>query len=123
MPVGLLQNLNSLVSQSRRNLPIGGSSAQSMHHHGVALSLHPLQQLAHPAVAHSHPLGRLPLTDHLVLSSFQPLQPVPFLLAHRDSFHPSALRLSRGTFYFGQLGIFHFGATIRYAISPARGTV
>jgi hypothetical protein len=32
-------------------------------------------------------------------------------LAHRDSFHPSALRLSRGTFYFGQLGTFHFGAT------------
>jgi hypothetical protein len=32
-------------------------------------------------------------------------------LAHRDSFHPLALRLSRGTFYFGQLGTSHFGAT------------
>jgi hypothetical protein len=32
-------------------------------------------------------------------------------LAHLDSFHPSALRLSRGTFYFGHLGTFHFGAT------------
>jgi hypothetical protein len=32
-------------------------------------------------------------------------------LAHPDSFHPSALRLSIGTFYFGQLGTFHFGAT------------
>jgi hypothetical protein len=31
--------------------------------------------------------------------------------AHFDSFHPSALRLSIGTFYFGQLGTFHFGAT------------
>jgi hypothetical protein len=34
-------------------------------------------------------------------------------LAHRDSFHPLALRLSRGTFYFGQLGTSHFGATHR----------
>jgi hypothetical protein len=34
-------------------------------------------------------------------------------LAHRDSFHPSAFRLSIGTFYFGQLGTFHFGATWR----------
>jgi len=33
-------------------------------------------------------------------------------LAHRDSFHPLALRLSRGTFYFGQLGTSHFGATV-----------
>jgi hypothetical protein len=32
-------------------------------------------------------------------------------LAHSDSFHPSALRLSIGTFYFGQLGTSHFGAT------------
>jgi hypothetical protein len=36
-------------------------------------------------------------------------------LAHRDSFHPSALRLSRGTFYFGQLGTSHFGATISWS--------
>jgi hypothetical protein len=32
-------------------------------------------------------------------------------LAHPDSFHPSALRLSRGTFYFAQTGTFHFAAT------------
>jgi hypothetical protein len=32
-------------------------------------------------------------------------------LAHCNSFHPSALRLSIGTFYFGQLGTSHFGAT------------
>jgi hypothetical protein len=29
----------------------------------------------------------------------------------RSAFHPLALRLSRGTFYFGQLGTSHFGAT------------
>jgi hypothetical protein len=32
-------------------------------------------------------------------------------LAHFESFHLSGLRLSIGTFYFGQLGTFHFGAT------------
>jgi len=41
----------------------------------------------------------------------QPFQLVSFLLTHRNSFHPSALRLSRGTLYFGQLGTSHFGAT------------
>jgi hypothetical protein len=34
-------------------------------------------------------------------------------LAHRDSFHPSALRLSRGTFYLAQSGTFHLAATPR----------
>jgi hypothetical protein len=47
-----------------------------------------------------------------LLGPFQPIQLIPFLLAHRHSFHPSALRLSRGTFYFGQLGTSHFGATL-----------
>jgi hypothetical protein len=32
-------------------------------------------------------------------------------LTHPDSFHPSALRLSRGTFYFAQTGTSHFAAT------------
>jgi hypothetical protein len=32
-------------------------------------------------------------------------------LAHRDSFHPSALRLSIGTFYLAQLGTSHLAAT------------
>jgi hypothetical protein len=32
-------------------------------------------------------------------------------LAHRNSFHPLALRLSSGTFYFGRLGTSHFDAT------------
>src|ERR1039458_9685158 len=83
-----------------------------MHDHRVALLDHPLEQLPHPSVAHSHLLGGLPLADASFLGSSQPVQLVPFLLAHRDSFHPLALRLSRGTFYFGQLGTSHFGATI-----------
>src|ERR1035441_7087689 len=82
-----------------------------MHDHRVALLDHPLEQLPHPSVAHSHLLGGLPLADASFLGSSQPVQLVPFLLAHRDSFHPLALRLSRGTFYFGQLGTSHFGAT------------
>jgi catalase len=32
-------------------------------------------------------------------------------LAHRDSFHPSAFRLSRGTFYLAGRGTFHLAAT------------
>jgi hypothetical protein len=32
-------------------------------------------------------------------------------LAHRDSFHPSTLRLSRGTFYLAQRGTFYLAAT------------
>jgi hypothetical protein len=32
-------------------------------------------------------------------------------LAHRDSFHPSTLRLSRGTFYLAQSGTFYLAAT------------
>jgi hypothetical protein len=32
-------------------------------------------------------------------------------LTHPASFHPSALRLSRGTFYLAQTGTFHFAAT------------
>ena len=40
-----------------------------------------------------------------------PFQFVPFLLVHRYPFHPSAVRLSRGAFYFGQLETSHCGAT------------
>src|ERR1035441_975790 len=83
-----------------------------MHDHRVALLDHPFEQLPHPSVAHSHLLGGLPLADASLLGSSQPVQLIPFLLAHRDSFHPLALRLSRGTFYFGQLGTSHFGATL-----------
>src|ERR1017187_6871421 len=91
-----------------------------MHDHRVALLDHPLEQLPHPSVAHSHLLGGLPLADASFLGSSQPVQLVPFLLAHRDSFHPLALRLSRGTFYFGQLGTSHFGATL--VVCPPHGT-
>src|ERR1035437_9731018 len=69
-----------------------------MHDHRVALLDHPLEQLPYPSVAHSHLLGGLPLADASFLGSSQPVQLIPFLLAHRDSFHPLALRLSRGTF-------------------------
>src|ERR1700676_2500984 len=82
-----------------------------MHHHRVALLLHPPQQLAHPALAHAHLFRCFPLRHLPVAGSFQPVQPVPFLLAHRDSFHPSASRLSIGTFYLAQLGTFHLAAT------------
>src|ERR1700722_19953132 len=82
-----------------------------MHHHRIATLLHPLQQLAHPTVGHPYLAGRFALTNHPVLSPFQPFQLVTFLLTHLDSFHPSALRLSRGTFYLAQLGTFHLAAT------------
>jgi len=41
------------------------------------------------------------------------VQVISFLLAHRDSFHPSTLRLSRGTFYLAQSGTFYLAATKR----------
>src|ERR1017187_386944 len=91
-----------------------------MHDHRVALLDHPLEQLPYPSVAHSHLLGGLPLADASFLGSSQPVQLIPFLLAHRDSFHPLALRLSRGTFYFGQLGTSHFGATRSEQWPPSR---
>ena len=111
VPVRLLQKLHSLSLSLGRQLAIGGPPAQPMHNHRVALLGHPIEQFPYPSVAHPHLLGRLPLADASFLGSSQPLQLIPFLLAHRDSFHPLALRLSRGTFYFGQLGTFHFGAT------------
>jgi hypothetical protein len=39
----------------------------------IAVPFHPLQLLAHPAVGHSHPPGRLALADHSILGSLQPL--------------------------------------------------
>jgi hypothetical protein len=47
----------------------------------------------------------------ILSSRLQQLQFVLSFLALLQSFHLSGLRLSRGTFYFGQLGTFHFGAT------------
>src|ERR1035441_741074 len=84
-----------------------------MHYYGIPLFLHPPQQLPHPALGHVHPLGSFPLRHLPVPRSFQPVQPVPLLLAHCDSFHPSALRLSIGTFYLAQLGTSHLAATPR----------
>src|SRR4051812_30126108 len=82
-----------------------------MHHHPVALFAHPLDQRPHPAITHAQLLGRFPLRDAASLNSLQPIQRVSFLLAHRDSFHPLALRLSRGTFYLAQTGTSHLAAT------------
>src|SRR5271154_3521491 len=111
VPVRLPQNHQRFLLGFRRQLAIGGSSPQPMHHHGVSVRLHPPQQLAHPALTHPHPFCCFPLCHLPVAGSLQPVQPVPFLLAHRDSFHPSASRLSIGTFYLAQLGTFHLAAT------------
>jgi hypothetical protein len=51
------------------------------------------------------------LSDPARFNLLQPIQVISFLLAHRDSFHPSALRLSRGTFYLAQTGTSHLAAT------------
>src|ERR1700757_2941545 len=84
-----------------------------MHHNRIALFLHPPEQFPHPALGNPHPLRCFPLRYLPVPRSFQPLQPVSLLLAHPDSFHPSALRLSIGTFYLAQLGTSHLAATRR----------
>src|ERR1700691_3971560 len=83
-----------------------------MHCRRLAMLLHSPQKLPHPSVAHADLLGRLPLADQPVTGSLQPFQLVSFPLTHRYSLHPSALRLSKGTFYFCQLGTSHFGATL-----------
>src|SRR5665213_2900660 len=111
VPVRLSQDRQRLLLRFRGKLAVGGLSPQPMHYHGIPLFLHPPQQFPHPALGHSHPLGSFPLRHLPVPGSFQPLQPVPFLLAHCDSFHPSALRLSIGTFYLAQLGTSHLAAT------------
>src|SRR5260370_19416015 len=77
----------------------------------MACFFHGDEQSAAPPIRDSHSLGCISLRPPSVLGPLQPRQPVPFLLAHRDSFHPPAHRLSRGTFYFAQLGTYHFAAT------------
>src|SRR5580692_2879776 len=91
-----------------------------MHHDRIATLVHPQEQLAHPTVGHPHLAGSFALSDHAVLGPFQPFQLVAFLLAHLDSFHPSALRLSRGTFYLAQLGTFHLAATLPISLRMPR---
>src|SRR5579862_849158 len=50
VPVRLPQNHQRLLLSFRRQLTVGGSSPQPMHHHGVSQLLHPPQQLAYPAL-------------------------------------------------------------------------
>ena len=116
MPICLFQNLDCVLPRRGFDLSVRRPTSQPVYDYPVTLLLHPLEQFAHPPFTDSDLLGRLALTDHLIPRTLQPLQLVPFLLAHRNPFHPSALRLSRGTFYFGQLGTFHFGATAQKAV-------
>src|SRR5260370_18431909 len=90
-----------------------------MTRHGIPLLVAALQQRAYPSVTHAHFLGRFPLANASVPRSFQPTQIISFLLAHRDSFHPPALRLSRGTFYLPQLGTSPLAATFLPISSPS----
>jgi hypothetical protein len=69
---------------------VGPKSCHSGHHNAVAIGLHAHQQLSHSAIAHTHLFGRLRLRHHPVSRPLQPLQPISFLLVHRDSFHPSS---------------------------------
>src|SRR5260370_38521333 len=62
-----------------------------MHHDTVAFLLHLDQKFAYPPVRNPHSLGRIALRHYSLSSALQPFQPIPFLLAHRDSFHPSSL--------------------------------
>src|SRR5215831_17385197 len=82
-----------------------------MHHYGVAARAQTPEQRAHPALTDLHVFGSFPLGSRAFVGLFQPIQIISFLLAHRDSFHFSALRLSIGTFYLAQLGTFHLAAT------------
>jgi hypothetical protein len=84
-----------------------------MHHYLIPFVGHSLQELPHPSICDADSLGCFPLGNAPVFGTLQPMQLISFLLAHRDSFHPSALRLSRGTFYLAQTGTFHLAATPR----------
>jgi hypothetical protein len=82
---------------------------QPVHHHRIALPVHPLSNVR--TQRSLTPASALPFAASCSIpGSFQPIQCVSLLLVHSDSFHPSALRLSRGTFYFAQTGTFHFAA-------------
>src|ERR1019366_6436254 len=115
VPVRLSQDRQRLLLRFRVQLAVGDLSPQPMHYYGIPLFLHPPQQLPHPPLGTSHPPGSFPLLHLPVPGSFQPLQPVSLLLAHCDSFLPSASRLSIGTFYLAQLGTSHLAATRKHA--------
>src|ERR1041385_8713354 len=72
-------------------------SAQTVDHYPISLHFHGRQQPAHPPLAHPHLLGRPSLRHLSVSDAFQPIQPVAFLLAHRDTFHPSSLAAVKRT--------------------------
>jgi len=111
VPFGLFQQLDGARLRLGVDLPVRHAAPQTVHDNPVAIGLHAHQQLAHPAIAYPHLFRRLLLRDDPVLRPFQPLQPISFLLVHRDSVHPSSFPPSRGTFYFAQLGTSHFAAT------------
>src|ERR1041385_2790803 len=73
-------------------------SAQTVDHYPISLHFHGRQQPAHPPLAHPHLLGRPSLRHLSVSDAFQPIQPVAFLLAHRDTFHPSSLAAVKRNF-------------------------
>src|SRR5947209_19816972 len=93
-----------------------------MNHYRIALLLDPLHELPYPARRHAHLLGALALSHAAGLYPLQPVQAVPFRLAHRDSFHPSTLRLSRGSFYLAQRGTFCLAATVAEIHMSLRST-
>jgi len=73
------ENLHNLVPHFRLGSSVRWLASRPVHHHTVALPLHALQQLAHPALAHSHPLGRFLLLDLLPFGLLEPIQPISFL--------------------------------------------
>src|SRR5665213_3288869 len=118
VPVRLLQDRQRLPLRLVGELAIGGPSTQPVDHHRIALLLHPLDQLAHPPRRHAHLLSGFALRHAARLNPLQPVQVISFPLAHRDSFHPSTLRLSRGTFYLAQSGTFYLAATSSSSSRP-----
>jgi hypothetical protein len=66
VPVRLFQKLDRPLLRLCGDLPVRGSTPQSMHCHRIALLLHSLQKLPHPSVAHADIPGRLPLADQPV---------------------------------------------------------
>src|SRR5882724_5521536 len=68
VPIRLLQNLQRPDLHFSRYLAVGCSPPQPVHHHSVALLLHPLQQLAYPSVTDADFRGRLALADSFVPS-------------------------------------------------------
>ena len=109
----LREYLHNPVAHLWLDPPIRGTSAQLVHHYGIAFGLHALEQLPHPPLAHLHLLGGPLLRDLLALGLLQPIQPVSFLLRQCHEFlsHPS--RLSIGTLYVALIGTSHVALTRR----------